>query len=161
MVHKNNVVCVGTSGQLKNLVSWKSLILDNLNSMMKLFMGNMVIFQMKVFYQMRFSERKNVIFSYHFFFLDAIASPSTYPGRWVSQSVMFSDFGDSYRIYRACELVQEPPTALLILWIEVGCEKVSVQIFYTSYGWHCLFKGRCATAIAKPHFNADQNCQQS
>ena len=40
-------------------------------------------------------------------FLDAIASPSTYPGRSVSQSVMFSDFGDSYRIYRDCELVLE------------------------------------------------------
>ena len=38
-------------------------------------------------------------------FFDAIASPSTYPPDWVSQSVMFSDFGDSYRIYQACELV--------------------------------------------------------
>ena len=42
-------------------------------------------------------------------FLDAIASPSTYPGHWVSESVsesvMFSDFGDCYHIYRACELV--------------------------------------------------------
>ena len=41
-------------------------------------------------------------------FLDAIASHSTYPSQWVGQSVsqwvMFSDFGDSYRIYRACEL---------------------------------------------------------
>ena len=34
--------------------------------------------------------------------LDVIASPNTYPCRWVSQSVMFSDFIDSYRIYRAC-----------------------------------------------------------
>ena len=43
-------------------------------------------------------------------FFDAIASPSTYPCRSVSQSVsqwvMFSDFGDSYCIYRACELVK-------------------------------------------------------
>ena len=36
-------------------------------------------------------------------FLDAIASPSTYPGRSVSTTavsewVMFSDFGDSYGI---------------------------------------------------------------
>ena len=41
-------------------------------------------------------------------FLDAIASHITYPSQWVGQSVsqwvMFSDFGDSYRIYRACEL---------------------------------------------------------
>ena len=29
------------------------------------------------------------------FFLDAIASPSTHPGQWVSGSVMFSDFRDS------------------------------------------------------------------
>ena len=40
-----------------------------------------------------------------FRFLDAIASPSTYPGRSVSEWLMFSDFGDCYRIYRACELV--------------------------------------------------------
>ena len=42
-----------------------------------------------------------------FLLLDAIASLSTYPGRWVGGSVMFSDIGDSYRIYRiyrACEL---------------------------------------------------------
>ena len=26
-------------------------------------------------------------------------------GEWVSEWVMFSDFGDSYRIYRACKLV--------------------------------------------------------
>ena len=32
-------------------------------------------------------------------FLDAIASPSTYPGRSVIEWVMFSDFGDSYSIY--------------------------------------------------------------
>ena len=42
-------------------------------------------------------------------FLDAIAYPGTYPCRSVSQRVgqwvMFSTFGDSYRIYRACELV--------------------------------------------------------
>ena len=31
---------------------------------------------------------------------------SAYPCRWVSGSVMFSDFEDSYRIYRACELVE-------------------------------------------------------
>ena len=41
-----------------------------------------------------------------FFLLDAIASPSTYPsqsvGQWVSE---FSDIRDSYRIYRAWELV--------------------------------------------------------
>ena len=38
-------------------------------------------------------------------FLDAMASPSTYPSQSVAVWVMFSDFGDSYRIYRACELV--------------------------------------------------------
>ena len=42
-------------------------------------------------------------------FLDAITAPSTYPCRSVSQSdsqwVMFSDFEDRYRIYRACERV--------------------------------------------------------
>ena len=36
-------------------------------------------------------------------FLDAIASPSTYPLDSMSEWVMFSDFGDSYCIYRACE----------------------------------------------------------
>ena len=38
-------------------------------------------------------------------FLDAITSSSTYPCQWVGQSVIVSDFGDSYRIYRACKLV--------------------------------------------------------
>ena len=28
---------------------------------------------------------------------------------WVSDMVLFSDFGDSYRIYRACELVLVRP----------------------------------------------------
>ena len=40
-------------------------------------------------------------------FLDAIA-PTPLIGwvsEWVSESVTFSDFGDCYRIYRACELV--------------------------------------------------------
>ena len=36
-------------------------------------------------------------------FLDAIASPSSYPCQWV----IFSDFGGSYHIYRAWELVQK------------------------------------------------------
>ena len=36
-------------------------------------------------------------------FLDAIAYTPTYLCEWVNQSV--SDFGDSYCIYRACELV--------------------------------------------------------
>ena len=36
-------------------------------------------------------------------FLDAKASPSTYS----CECVTVSDFGDSYRIYRACELVNE------------------------------------------------------
>ena len=40
-------------------------------------------------------------------FLDAITSPSTYLPDWVSQSVMFPDFGDSYRIYRPSHLVQK------------------------------------------------------
>ena len=34
-------------------------------------------------------------------FLNVIASPSTCTGQWV----IVSDFGDSYRIYQACELV--------------------------------------------------------
>ena len=38
-------------------------------------------------------------------FLDAIASSSDWVSESVSQWVMFSDFGDCYRIYRACELV--------------------------------------------------------
>ena len=42
------------------------------------------------------------------FCLDAIASPSSYPCQWVSESVSqslkVSDFGDSYCIYRACLL---------------------------------------------------------
>ena len=51
-------------------------------------------------------------FSFHFskahfnwrkYFLDAIASPSIYPCQWV----IFSDFGGSYHIYRAWELVQK------------------------------------------------------
>ena len=37
--------------------------------------------------------------------LQVLVSPITYPGRSVIEWVMFSDFGDSYRIYRACELV--------------------------------------------------------
>ena len=41
-------------------------------------------------------------------FLDVIASLSTYPSQWVNEgvgeSVMFSDFGDSYRIYRVSRL---------------------------------------------------------
>ena len=37
------------------------------------------------------------------FFLDAIA-PTLVSG-WVGQWVMLSDFGDSYRIYPACEFV--------------------------------------------------------
>ena len=41
-----------------------------------------------------------------YLFLDAIASPSTYPVyQSVSGWVMFSDFGDGYHIYWACELV--------------------------------------------------------
>ena len=39
---------------------------------------------------------------FHLFLLDAIAI------EWVGGSVMFSYFGDSYRIYRACELVCGP-----------------------------------------------------
>ena len=38
-------------------------------------------------------------------FLDAAAYSSTYPGQSVSQSLIVSDFGDSYRIYRACSLI--------------------------------------------------------
>ena len=46
------------------------------------------------------------LFIFFCLFLDAIESPSTYPCGSVSRwSVMFSDFGDSYRIYRACRLV--------------------------------------------------------
>ena len=41
-----------------------------------------------------------------FCFLDAIASPSTYPCQWVGESVSDSfRFGDSYRISELCELV--------------------------------------------------------
>ena len=40
------------------------------------------------------------------YFSDAIASPSSYPCQWVSQSVIDSfRFGDSYRISELCELV--------------------------------------------------------
>ena len=35
----------------------------------------------------------------------AISSPSICPGQWVGGWVMFSDLGDSYCIYWACELV--------------------------------------------------------
>ena len=51
------------------------------------------------------------LFLVHFMylFLDAIAFPSTYPCQWVSGSVsewlIVSNFRDSCRIYRACELV--------------------------------------------------------
>ena len=38
-------------------------------------------------------------------FLDAIASPSTYPCQSVGGSLIVSDFGDIHCIYRACELV--------------------------------------------------------
>ena len=40
---------------------------------------------------------------------DAIASPSTNPcvSEWVSGPVTVSDFGDSYRIYQACQLVSK------------------------------------------------------
>ena len=37
--------------------------------------------------------------------LGAVASPSAYPGQWVSQSWIVSDFEYCYRIYQACELV--------------------------------------------------------
>ena len=42
-------------------------------------------------------------FNWRKYFLDAIASPSSYPCQWV----IFSDFGGSYHIYRAWELVQK------------------------------------------------------
>ena len=46
-----------------------------------------------------------------FFRCDSISQhlPLSVSG-WVSGSLMFSDFGDSYRIYRACELVSSSPT---------------------------------------------------
>ena len=86
--------------------------------------------------QVRYLPHKYInIKKQEMFFLDAIASPSTHPGQWVSGSVMFSDFGDSLgwrqvaevsrsltsqvrvnhpwssqpcppSIYRACELLQ-------------------------------------------------------
>ena len=40
-----------------------------------------------------------------FFRCDSISYLAPTPvGQWVGGSVMFSDFGDSYRIYRACKL---------------------------------------------------------
>ena len=45
-----------------------------------------------------------ILFRCHSFSLHLPLSVS----EWVSQWVMFSDFGDSYRIYRACELVFDP-----------------------------------------------------
>ena len=55
---------------------------------------------------------------YRPFFLDAIASPSTYPyqsvGEWVSDWVIDSfRFGDSYRISELCELVLCVPGFLI------------------------------------------------
>ena len=48
---------------------------------------------------------------------DAIASRSTNPCQWVGQSVIVSDFGVSYRIYRACvcELLDSLPYAYCII----------------------------------------------
>ena len=49
--------------------------------------------------------------------LDAIAYTPTYLCEWVSQSV--SDFGDSYCIYRACELV----TFVFAAWLTIELSK--------------------------------------
>ena len=49
-------------------------------------------------------------------FLDAIASPSSYPCQSVSQWVIHSFiFGDSYRIFELCELVR-PELAIFVDW---------------------------------------------
>ena len=55
-------------------------------------------------------------------FSDAIASPSTLS---VGGSVIVSDFGDSYRIYRACKLV------LLLLFFFISLRTLLVFISYT------------------------------
>ena len=50
--------------------------------------------------------------------------------QWVSQSVMFSDFGDSYCIYRACELVfskKQKQSTKLILKYYIQNTKFSIQ----------------------------------
>ena len=52
------------------------------------------------------------------FFLDAIASPSTYPCQWVSDSFRF---GDCYRIYELCKLVFIQLT-WLGFWLLQMCE---------------------------------------
>ena len=50
-------------------------------------------------------------------FLDAIASPSTYPSQSVGQSVIDSfRFGDSYRISELCELVY-----FILIQESIGC----------------------------------------
>ena len=62
----------------------------------------------------------DTVLSFNAVFLDAIASPSSYPcqsvGQWVSQSVIDSfRFGDSYRTSELCELVNNAKTK--IEWI--------------------------------------------
>ena len=58
-----------------------------------------------------FPSWNKVVFHLFLLFLDAIASPSSYPcqsvGQWVSQWVIDSfRFGDSYRISELCEIVK-------------------------------------------------------
>ena len=70
------------------------------------------------------------------FLLDAIASPSTYPCQWVSQSVSGSvihsfRFGDSYRIFELCELhkfswIKKPVQDFALL--QLGCGGCGVRI---------------------------------
>ena len=65
-------------------------------------------------------------------FVDAIASPSTYLGRSVSEWVMFSDFRDSYCICRACELVLVCCKLVQNLVIRLGFKMLLKKIQYFS-----------------------------
>ena len=85
-------------------------------------------------------------------FLDAIASPSSYPPDWVSEWVMFSDFGDSYCIYQAWNLVirayrvlilqKRKHVCMLSFWFLWPCRTLTYMgrvTMWKAWGLNCKF----------------------
>ena len=100
-------------------------------------------------------------------FLDAIASPSTYPCQWVGQSVSGSvihsfRFGDSYRISELCELVWYLTCIIKQFYKSenIDLNLKNLKNLESNYIWVTILIENCALGYYGTKFHLKWNIEQ-